>query len=278
MRKIFLLFFSFFSTLLFAYVDSDFDGVDDADDRCPNTPFMELVDINGCSTKSLVSAHHFDLIVGVNYSESNYQTLSKTETLSNNIQFDYYYKNFSLQATTTYFSTKGSGYNESGLYDSFFGASYQFEPSSALSLRVGVGGILPTYKTALNNNKTDYLASLNASYLFGNFSLFGGYSYTLINDEDTTIVYATNTVQKITYKNTNAWNMGIGYYWSNALYINTSFNSSESLYKNSQDIKTASLYLYYTLSEHWFTTLSYARGLSDTASKNYASVRLGYFF
>ena len=39
---------------LYGYVDSDLDGVDDSVDKCPNTPFSDLVNEHGCSVKSLV--------------------------------------------------------------------------------------------------------------------------------------------------------------------------------------------------------------------------------
>jgi hypothetical protein len=39
------------SLSLLAYSDYDMDGVDDAVDKCPNTPFNELVDIRGVHRK-----------------------------------------------------------------------------------------------------------------------------------------------------------------------------------------------------------------------------------
>lgn len=278
MKKIFLVISLLLYTTLFSYIDSDFDGVDDAVDRCPNTPFMELVDINGCTTMSLISPHNFDIIIGTSYSDSDYQTLNQIDTTSSSLQVDYYYKKFSLQVSTSYFKTKGSGYQDSGLYDSFLGASYQFELLKELSLRVGTGIIIPTYKTSLNNNKMDYVGTLNFSYTLSSFNIFGGYSYTMINDDDITIIYNSNTVQNIKYQNTNAFNAGIGYYFTNSFYANISFNSSSSVYATSEDIQTSSVYLYYTVDEHWFSTFSYAKGISASASKNYASLRFGYFF
>jgi len=278
MKKVFLIITILLYTTLFAYVDSDFDGVDDSSDRCPNTPFMELVDINGCTTKSLVPPSSLDIIIGGSYSDSDYQTISQTDTLVSSIQIDYYYKNFSFQASTSYFKTKGSGYQAKGMYDSFVGSSYQFDLVKDLSLKVGGGVILPTYKTSLNNNKTDYVGSLNFSYTLNKFSIFGGYSYTIINDKDITIIYNTNTLQNIKYKNTNSFNGGIGYYIAQNLYANVSYSSSNSIYVTSKDIQTASIYTYYSIDEHWFSTFSYARGVSKSASKNYLSWRLGYFF
>ncbi len=267
------------SSSLYAYVDSDMDGVENAVDQCPNTPFTDLVDINGCTKKSLVSPHHFDVIVGASYSDSDYLTLNTTNTLSSTLQVDYYYKNFSLQASTSYFTTNGDSFSDSGLYDSFVGAAYQFKPLENLSLRVGAGAILPTYNTSLNNNNTDYTASLNLSYNISKFNLFGAYSYTQINDDDVSFVDANGTVtSSANYQNTNAYSLGAGYYMTNKLYLSGAYNSSDSVYQSIEDIQTASVYGYYSIDEHWFSTCSYAYGLSDSASKNYVSLRLGYFF
>ena len=278
-KSILFLAMFFISSSLYAYVDSDMDGVENSVDKCPNTPFSDLVDIKGCTKKSLVSPHHFDVIVGASYSDSDYQTLNTTDTLASTLQVDYYYKNFSLQASTSYFTTNGDSFSDSGLYDSFIGAAYQFKPLKNLSLRVGIGALLPTYDTSLNNNNTDYTGSLNVSYNISKFNLFGGYTYTLINDDDVSFVDANGTVtSSANYQNTSAYSLGAGYYVTNNLYLSGSYNSSNSIYQNVEDIQTASVYGYYSINEHWFSTCSYAYGLSDSASTNYVSLRLGYFF
>ena len=267
------------SSSLYAYVDSDMDGVEDQVDRCPNTPFSDLVDMEGCTKKSFVSPHHFDVIVGASYSDSDYQTLNTTDTLAGTLQVDYYYKNFSLQASTSYFTTSGDSFSDTGFYDSFVGAAYQFKPLENLSLRVGAGAILPTYSTSLNNNNTDYTGSLNLSYNISKLNLFGGYSYTQINDDDVSFVDANGTVtSSANYQDTSAYSLGAGYYMTSSLYVSGAYNSSDSIYQSIEDIQTASVYGYYAIDEHWFSTCSYAYGLSDSASKNYVSLRVGYFF
>ncbi len=268
----------FLSSSLFAYVDSDMDGVEDAVDSCPNTPFSDLVDISGCTKKSLVSPHHYDIIFGANYSSSNYQTLNATDTIAGSVQVDYYYKNFSLQASTSYFTTEGNGFSDSGLYDSFVGGSYQFKPTQNLSLRVGTGALIPTYKSSLNNNNLDYTATANISYNLGKVNLFGGYSYTIVNDDNVNVVDANGTTTAVIYQNTQGYSVGAGVYATQKLYISGAYNATNSIYANIEDIATASVYAYYSIDSHWFSTLSYAYGLSSSASDHYASIRLGYFF
>jgi hypothetical protein len=266
-----------FTTLLLAYEDSDLDGVENTLDRCPNTPFSELVDINGCSVKSLISSHKFDLIVGASYSDSDYQTLNQTDTLSTSLQLDYYYKNFSLQLATSYFSTSGDEYSDSGFNDTFISTFYNFSPQESLLLRVGFGLVLPTYEAAFQNNNLDYSAQLSLSYQLQSVNLFASYLYTIINDDEFSYLDNNNT-KSVSYQNTAAASLGLGYYLNDSFYLSTAYNTSNSIYRDIEDIDTLSLYGYYSISKEYFTTLSYAYGLSDSASKHYLSLRLGYLF
>ena len=257
------------TTSLYAYVDTDMDGVDDSIDKCPNTPLTDLADIGGCSTKSLVSPGHYDIIVGLSYSDSDYRILNETDTLATYFQVDYYYKQFSFQASTSFFTTDGKGYSDSGLYDSFLGASYRLDKIDDLSVSLSAGVILPTYNTELDNNNMDYSASVNLSYGLENVNIFGGYTFTLINDDD---------VGEITYQDTNAFSLGAGYYLNNKLYMSASYNLSDSIYNGVEDIQSATIYGYYSIDKDRFTTFSYSHGLSDSASDTYVLVRLGFIF
>jgi len=268
---------SLLSTTLFAYVDSDMDGVADSMDKCPNTPLTDLVDINGCPIKKLTpkkeTKGHADIIIGANYSGSNFASLNRSDTYAASLQADYYYGNFSLQASTSVYQTDSDGYNDSGLNDSFIGAAYNIRPIKSLTLRVGAGAILPTYDSSLNNNNTDYTGTLSLSYAVSNLNLFGGYGYTMINDDD--VVDATNDYR---YQDTNAYSAGAGYYFTNKLYLSGSYNISNSIYVGVEDIKTASLYGYYTINKNKFLIFTYAYGLSDSASDNALSLKVGYYF
>ena len=269
-----------------AFTDSDLDGVDDSVDKCPNTPFMDIVDLNGCTKKSLLqspsskeSHHHFDFIVGASYSGADYNQLSRSDTAATSLQADYYYKDFSIQLSTSYYYSKESGgITDSGFYDTFAGASYRFRVIDTLSLYVGAGVLLPTYDTSLNNNNTDYKASVSFSYYIGKVNLFGGYSYTLIGDDDVVVYDSEGTPYNYSYQDTDSFNGGIGFYVTNRLYLSASYFAGESIYEGYEKIQSASLYGYYTINKNWFSTVSYARGLSDTATDNYLSIRLGYFF
>jgi len=261
---------------LFAYVDSDLDGVEDSLDRCPNSAMTDIVDIQGCPVRSLVSQHHFDIIAGLSYDEEKdiafVDTFSRT---TESLQIDYYYKNFSLQMLTSYYQSSTSfdgnlsDVDESGMNDTTLAAYYQTQVTPSLALRFGVGAILPTFDSSLDNEATDYLASINLSYTVGKASLFAGYTRTMINDDD---------VGLIQYQDTNAFSGGVGYYLTPKLYTSLSYFQSDSIYKDVDDTKSASAYLFYSLSSHWFTTLAYSKGLSDPTSDHYLALRVGYYF
>ena len=280
------------SLTLFAYNDADLDGVEDSVDQCPGTSLTELVDISGCTIKNLESPHHFDIIMGTSYSQIS-PIQERTDTYSSSIQADYYYKGFSLQASSAYYYSESSAVSTNGMTDSFIGAYYQLNPLSTFSLRVGGGVIMPTYQSDFNNNNTDYTLSTSLSYLFKDFNLFGSYSYTFINDSDFSydeFDLSGNTTGKtdVYYQNTNAYNIGLGYYPTNKLYTSIAYNSSDSIYgkfdstsqgTSEQDpLNTVSAYLFYTINKNWFSTASYAYGLSDSASDHYVNIRLGYYF
>ena len=258
------------SLSLSAYSDYDMDGVEDTLDQCPNTSFNELVDIKGCSTASLVSPHHFDIIFGLGYSQVNYATLEKSDTTTQSVQLDYYYKNFSLQASTSFYNAKSVTSAKKELNDSFLGAYYNVKPNDKLTVRLGAGLIIPTYDDTLNTNNTDYTASLNLSYIVENINLFAGYGYTVVTDDD--------IPTSVTYQDTNAFSAGLGFYPSANLYLSAAYHSSESIYLGVDKINTASFYLFYNIDKNWFTNLTYSYGLSDTASDNAVSLRLGYYF
>lgn len=256
--------------VLFADMDSDLDGVLDSNDQCPNTPITELVDIRGCSIQSLKSDHRYDIIVGESYSQIDYNSNEQTDTYSTTLQLDYFYKNFSAQLLTAYYASESDSYSSDGLTDSTLAAYYLVPVNDVFRIRFGAGIILPTFDSTLNNNNTDYLASVSVSYSLNRLNLFAGYNFTKINDDDIPGL--------ITYQDTHAYNAGVGYYVTNRWYASTSYYQADGVYAGMEDIKNISLYNFYSLDKHWFTTLSYAYGLSDSSSDHAASLRLGYSF
>jgi len=257
------------SLSLFAYADSDLDGVEDKFDKCPNSALTDLVDVHGCTKESLVSNHHFDIIVGASYGVSDYELTPKTESYSSTIQVDYYFKSFSMQVATSFFKSESDTYSEDSLADSTVAMYYGFYPSKSFSITVGAGALLPTYSSSLDNNEVDYLTSLSLSYRIGSVSIFGGYNYTLINDKD---------IGSVVYQNTNAFSGGLGYSFTYKFYASLSYFQSNSIYENVDDIQSASVYMFYSINKNWFTNITYSKGLSDTSTEHYGALKVGYYF
>jgi len=258
--------------ILFAYSDYDLDGVEDANDRCPNTPFTELVDTYGCTISSTKSLHNFDFIYGISYTDSDYSG-ENTKTTSHNFQFDYYYKNFSLELSTGYFDSSSVSYNDNGNDDSFVGVYYQFVPLKNLKIKTGIGFIIPTFDSDLDNNNIDNTAIFSMSYGIKDLNFFVGYNFTKVNDDN------INTTELIVnYQDTHSYSLGVGFYPMQEVYFSTSYFISDSVYSTDEKVQTISAYAFYSISPNWFTTLSYANGLSDSANDNYMSLRVGYNF
>ncbi|MDB2405475.1 DUF3187 family protein [Arcobacteraceae bacterium] len=252
---------------LYAYNDSDMDGIEDQFDQCANTPFTELADKKGCTQKS---PHLFNILFGLSSSNTNYDNSEKTDTTTKSVQLNYKYNNISVHTSISYFESKSDTYDESGMNDTFVGINYKLKSTNKLSTTLGFGLILPTYDSTLNNNNMDYSLSAGLNYKYNNTDIFGGYSYTIINDDD--------VVNTTSYKNTNGYNIGAGYSPTQKTYFSTSYNQSNSVYNNVNDIKTLSLFGVYSIDTKWFTNFNYTHGLSDTASDKYITLRIGYNF
>jgi hypothetical protein len=247
------------------------DGVADIDDKCPNTPLTDLVDLSGCTIQNLVSPHHFSVWGGISYMDSDYKTLNKTSTTYATLDLNYFYNNFSLSLNTSYFYSKYSNYNEKGMFDTYLSTEYKYYINSGFYIAPSFGIIIPTYSNDLDN-KTDYFLSISFDYNLNKFDLFGGYSYTFVQDSD----YTTQNYS-IIIQNTNSYYMALGYSFEK-LYLNISYNFSNSLYKDIEDIKSVSIQANYTLFENIYLNLMYGYGLSDSASNNNISLKLGWFF
>jgi len=251
--------------------DADFDGVDDTMDKCPNTPFSDLVDTNGCTTLTLYTQTDYDIIVGVNFSTMNTNTLENTKTSNTTFQADMYHGNLSAQLLTSYFKSEVSTYSSTGWNDTQLSLFYTSKPTEGFIVQTGMGIILPTYSTGYGNEAIDYRGSIALQYtLQPQINLFGGYSYTLIND--------TEIPKVADYQNTNAFYGGIGYRSPKNNSIHLSYTHSQSIYTGVDPIETLSMGIFIPLNTQWFLLGDYKYGLSSTASDHETALRLGYSF
>jgi len=261
-----LFIFMALSSLLFAYNDSDFDGVADKHDLCPNSTMLDIVNKQGCTIETLIvpkdKLSHYDIIFGVNYTKMG-QTDEKT--FNQSLQLDYYHENITIQLQSTNFES-------AGLSDTVLGLFYRLKPMKKLSLSLGASVIFPTYKNELNNNNTDYKLSTSLNYQFDKSSLFLGASYTFINDDD--IQKPNYTLQ---YKDAQNIYIGAGKYFFPTLYSSIIFNQSSNIYEDSEAMKSFSFYNHYIINKNWFSRFGYTHGLSKNSSDQ-LYLNIGYFF
>lgn len=260
----------FLSINLFA-IDSDLDGVEDAFDKCQNTPFYDLVDGDGCSTKSLITDTHYDIIIGVGTSQMNYASGEKTDTKTTTINANYYSGNITTSISSSYFSSKSVDSTDSGWNDTTILVNIKSMSKYGNVIQAGIGVVLPTYRGEYNNEAIDYVGSIGVNYsLNKNYNIFGGFAYTIINDKDITDI--------VTYQNTKSFYTGLSYLINEVSSLNISYSSADSIYSSIKTINSATIGYFYQFNQHWFVMADYRHGLSDSASKKDSSLRLGYYF
>jgi len=249
---------------IFGYVDSDFDGVDDDIDKCPNTSPIDLVDEYGCSQVEEEVLHHFDIVLGLKYIKIYSKEQQKDTYLTiRTTQLDYFYKNFSFG-----FSVYKNG---SKYQDSYLSAKYKYEYNEFLTFYSSLQILLPMSNSYLNNNKTDYSLSQSIFYKRDNLSLFGAYRFTIVNDEDVENIY-------LYYQNTNSYTIGVGYDITHDLYSSISASDVESSYKNNSSAKSTNIYLLYTIDDNWFTNISYTKIYTKKITSDTVSLKIGYYY
>ena len=290
---IILLFTGFF---LYGYVDTDLDGVDDSVDKCPNTPFSDLVNESGCTVKSLIKNKkvkpkvskekinknkknrnqeeskrvphpilydakknrktHYDISVGFN---------KMGGTSNESIMADIYHNNFSLSLFTAIDNKRN--YDDSRLNDTRIWGYYSYRYNKKLLLKAGAGIVMPNID-GNSNKRVDAGISLFGSYTVGSFSPYFGASYRftgLKGDE-----YGLQDYYSL-YG-------GAGFYLSKKLYMSYTYAYSSAEYDWSKDIKTDSIYLYYNIDNNWFGTASYLRNLKGLDYNEGFSFSIGYYF
>jgi len=261
------------SSCAFAYTDSDIDGVEDLYDKCRDTPFSDLVDNNGCSTKSLSLSSrkvNYDIVLGGGYSNINYSSNEKADTTTSSFQADVFYDNWTLQTLASRYSSTSQSSSIDGFEDTQINLFYTSSPLTHLTLTYGLGILLPTYKSGYDNEASDYSAMINAHYTLSDDNyLFGAYGFTQVNDNDT---------EEIEYQNTNTYRIGIGQNLNKSSSIGLSYGKSDSIYKNVLPIETIGSSVNYQINNHWFSRLDYDYGLSDSASDHAGAISLGYYF
>jgi len=301
-RVLFLLILIVFN--LYGYIDSDLDGVDDSIDRCPNTPFSDLVDKYGCSIKSLVKNKNSTKVKEVEniIKETVHKKKIQQQTRQKKVINHHILKKLQMKKYIPIKSQEESnhfdislGFNKFGNYKSETLSANWYHKNISLSLSTTLDNSFKSSKLTNTRIWGYYNYRYNDSLLikFGTgftlpqenkrldagISSYISYNFDKINPYMGASINFTGIDNKEWWmKNSYSIYGGIGFYISNKLYISESYSISSSNYKYGDDTKSISSNFYYSIDKNWFTTGSYIHTVDGLDYKNGFSLSIGYYY
>jgi hypothetical protein len=249
----------FIASLLFfsivtghAYSDLDVDGVDDAVDLCPNTPFDQLVEENGCSRmqhpKGVIT-----LSAGVLHTVDQ-----KSDNTSSLLFFgNYHYKKWDVSLST--FRTVDTARS---LPDSYYLTSaYEVIHHDTYEMKV-LGGV------KLSSLQNDYYAGFSYTYTIQkDLSLFTYYSY----------AYAEDTAEQ-RYENYHTVSVGAQKSVNSRWHTTLSYDFSTASLPGTANYQAATLSNTLMLNDSHFILANYTYGLSESAAEHTFLLQYGVMF
>lgn len=229
--------------------DTDLDGVPDNLDMCPNTPFLEIVNKNGCSASQLkkLNKNKIKYNISAGYEYDGIKNSKDAQTIFTSISAKK--NNFKLLG---YYSIYNDGYtNEYKSNDLILSLYYYNYSLSNTAIKLGIKSYLPTYY----NDKTDYAFLIQGSYFFKNFSVDLSEKHKIYGES------GTNAKDTITF------DIGTTY---QKLYISPYVYTENSAYNSSKWYKYAGITLYYPLNKKIGISLDSSMDLEE--SQNYSIV------
>ncbi|MCH9813615.1 MAG: hypothetical protein K0U47_06685 [Epsilonproteobacteria bacterium] len=249
----------FLSTTLYAYQDFDIDGVDDKIDECPNTPFDQLVDKNGCPLEEGIKGK-LTLKFGTDIS---FDDLSD-KTSSFNLFASYTLSDFT--AVLSNYSYYESYQNSlSGVGDIYASGGYHIRKDD-LHTFVSVGIKIPSED--VGTGEQDYFVSLYTDYFLDerkDLFFYGGYTF-------------SGDSHEVDYENFATFSVGGGYAFNSRYYSALSFDYSQSAYSDTEAYQALSWFHSYAFSKRYFTTLNYTYSLDDRSLRHAISLKFGVNF
>jgi len=248
--------------------DKDFDGVPDTLDACPNTPFLNQVNASGCTTAILRLPDETDhdsmtMTLSSGY-ENNDDLPGTTRQYRTKAQVNYYHNDWSVSLRSSYYTRDAYG---DGFGDTTLKVRKRFRLTPELRLNLGAGLKLPTYD--FPGNKTDYkLYSSLYYYPAKKISLFGGFNYTFIQDEE-----VMGELQ-----NRSKLFGGVGYFFTDSFYANIGYAYEKSKYVSEHPEHSLSGTFFYQVTDSWFTSIYYKQDILDEDLHDEFYFTVGYKF
>jgi len=244
------------------YSDSDLDGVDDALDLCPDTPFTTLVDKHGCDLNR-ERRGKLTLQIGAN---SNYDENYERDTLLN-LYMEYAYKEWEISLSTANFNSTNLTTVVDASDDLYLSLGYTFKKEHFTG-KLSLGTRFSFLKEEGNSKQNDYYGALDLNYkLNEKQNLFGYYSYTFSSDSD-----------RVDYKNYHTLSIGTGYSPTSTWYTSLSYNYATVYYESGEAFRSLSWYNAYMLTSSAYLSLNYTHGINEDAYDHTLSIAIGAFF
>ncbi len=247
LRSIFaLIIMLFVLSGVYAYQDSDLDGVEDSVDRCPDTPFDLLVDSTGCPLEKR-KQYTIYLRTGPGYTDGNgyYNYLW-------NFSVGFLYKKLYLSLSTNYYMYD-SLVDSSALGDTYLYGSYTFS-FDRLYIYPGITLKIPTATDDLGDGNFDYAPSIYVDYVFNSIDFFVYYGFIFRGSNQFDDTYTTS--------------IGAGYQLKN-LYVSGSYDF------NGDNSKYISIFGSLDLTKKYYLLLNYSYGLNQRSIDHFVSLKLG---
>jgi len=247
MLKIFVLSILFYN-LLFS-IDNDFDGVEDTNDKCLNTSFLDTVDIYGCPNNRLYLGK-----ISLEYQYQIQKATSSTYYI-NSYLIDVDYKKYLFSYYKSYIKIDSTSYTG----DDYFSLGYMF--NQTLFTNKTYLGIKKANKISqISTNKDDYFINTTFDYTFSQnllYSIFLQYTN-------------TNYINYFTY------NISSTYYKNDFQYI-LDYTNSGSTNKTINEYQNIKLSFLYNFKNNIYTKLFYDKSLINSDEYSFG-FNIGYNF
>ncbi len=264
--------------------DSDFDGVADNQDKCPDSKITDIVDKNGCVVKRVrfkskklstikkakkanrltylqreikpfkvrpLKEFKLSAILGIGYAKSN----SGASTNYKSLSLVYSYDKVSTMASFCH-SKAGDAIDDLTL-----AIYYTFNITPKSTFELGGGSYIAL--SSKKENKTDYFLSAKYNYYFKNYNIGIRYEHTFMHD--------------LNAKDGNLFNLSFGAMLNKKVYMQFYYETQNAIYKNQKRTHAIGLYGSYTINKHWFISAEFKKDFRH--SNNYdANFNLGYLY
>ena len=239
--------------------DSDLDGVADAADRCPGTPFELTVRADGCPVPAPETSVMFLGGIGMTYTTGTYGGSETIDSLSTEVTAAVFAGDFYLSVLGGYYYYGASDptvtdSDNGGLADTFLGAGYAFHPTENLSLMPGVHVKLPTAGGETGTGETDYGASVQGIYHFSGIDAFVQYGYTVTGDTPQT-----------KYRDIAFGSAGVTLYPGRQSSVSLSYDYAQAYVPDTPALESVSLMGLFALYDTLSLKANYSLGLSESA-------------